>query len=151
MLRIEPFKPEHIEAIQGRESVEKKWYGVGATPAVMAHFCEEEQPAWTAFDGEKILGCAGVYAFWQGVGEAWVFLNGELTDHHKIWFHKTVRERLWHVIEQYGFRRVQCKVEKGFAMGIKWIEMLGFKAESEMPEFGPRGETYIQYVILSGR
>lgn len=150
MLRIEPFKSEHIKAIQGREYVEKKWQGIGATPAAMVHFCDDGQPAYTAFDDDKILGCAGIYAFWQGVGEAWAWVDSELTEKHKGWFHKTVKKVLYEIIEQYNFKRVQCVVEKSYAMGIKWIENLGFTKESEMPLFGPRGETYVRYVILKG-
>lgn len=150
MLRLEPFKPEHIEAIQGRDIVEKKWIGIGATPASMAHFCDDGQPAYTAFDDEKILGSAGIYIFWQGVGGAWVWADSELTEKHRFWFHKTVKKTLWDIIEQYHLKRVQCVVEKDFETGIKWVENLGFKAESEMCHFGPRGETYIMYVILKG-
>lgn len=149
-LRVEIFKPEHIKHItDGRDDVEKKWEGIGISPLTRQHWMTDEHPAYTAFDGDRILGCAGVLILWDGFGEGWVWINKELAEKHALWFHKTVKGILWAIIKEYDLRRVQCTVDINYVMGTKWARALGFKEESQMPDCGPKGETFVRYVILT--
>lgn len=147
MLRIEPFKPEHIEHITGREGVEWSWIGSSPSAIAQQHW-EEGHPAWTAFDDDRILGCGGIALLWKGVALAWLWLNSELTEKHSFWFHKTIKTKLEEISKEYNLIRIQCVVDENFAAGNQWIKSLGFKEECRMRKYGPNGETYIMYALI---
>lgn len=148
MLRLEPFKPEHIEHIIGREDVEQSWIGSNPSALAQQHW-EEGHPAWTAYDDDTILGCGGIAILWKGVALSWMWLNPELVEKRPLWFHKTVKAKLQELIIEHNLRRIQCTVDEGFVMGNKWIKLLGFKEEGRMRKYGPNGETYILYALIT--
>ena len=103
-------------------------------------------PGHTALaDGELIV-IAGINILWPGVGEAWAFLGGSYRKHGRF-IHRTVKNMLSEIAFDLKLERVQAAVEEGHWAGIRWVDVLGFKFEGEMPGYF-RGKTYLRYAKI---
>lgn len=145
-LGIVPFRPEHIAQISGREFDRKladelkgdEWFDDSV---------RMNGPAFTAYRDDKVIACGGIVMFWAGCGEAWLYTSEEIEE-NKIWFSRAIKRWLWMLIKNMNLRRVQVSINTEYARSQRWAEWLGFVKESEMPLYGPCGETFIRYVIL---
>lgn len=96
----------------------------------------EESTGFSGFCDDKLIGCAGIRTIWDGVGEAWVLASQGVYKHPKSVF-KNVRDYLDKIIKEQGLWRVQAHVRTDNLMGIKFIQMLGFKIEGKAVKFNP--------------
>lgn len=145
-LRIEPFKPEHILQVTGRE-FDRKFAEELKGDVWVDDSVRIKGPAFTAFQDDEVIACGGIVMFWEGVGEAWLYTGTEIED-NKIWFCRTIKEWLWTLIKNMNLRRIQVSINAEYIRSQKWAEWLGFIKESEMPRYGPKEETFFKYVIL---
>lgn len=68
---------------------------------------------------------------------------------HMLWLHRATARYLEAVQATHRLRRLEATVEKGFAVGCRWVELLGFEFEGEMRAFGANGETHLRYARVS--
>lgn len=142
-MKIEPFKPEHLLApglLESQPHVRAALQSPEYMAALAAH------PAWTAFDGDRFVGAAGVITLWQGRVQAWAVLAGDIGQHQFIAVHRAV---LRFLSTQRG--RIESVVAVGFEPGHRWMRMLGFQLETPHPMRGwlPNGADALQYARYS--
>jgi hypothetical protein len=76
-------------------------------------------------DDRRVIGCAGVVAYWPNRGEAWALLARGYTREF-LFFHNSVRRFL----DVCPIRRVEAAVVLGFQAGHRWVKALGFQLEA---------------------
>ena len=84
--------------------------------------------AWSAFDGEEVISCAGVVEVWRGRAYAWALLS-ENAGPHLLTLTRVIRSRL----ASLPYRRVEMAVDAGFDAGCRWARMLGVRLETPEP------------------
>jgi len=96
-----------------------------------------------------VLGAAGVWTIWPGVGEAWAILTEDLKK-KPILLHKTVQKYLKKIVEEQKFHRVQFIVLYGFIAAESWAHALGFTHEGIMYQYGTDKSTYHRFARIYG-
>jgi hypothetical protein len=102
-------------------------------------------PYFVGVHNERVIGAAGIVVFWRGVGEAWVVTTDELLRDHPMWFAKTTKRYMHHMISVLNLRRLQATVDASVDSNLSFIEFLGMQAEGAMLHYGPEGEDCIRY------
>lgn len=89
--------------------------------------------AFSAIDGDHILGVAGVQLYWPGRGAAWSYLSSEIGAHFM-----QVHRAVMRFMEGSFVHRIEATVDDGFEEGHRWARMLGFRQETSAPMMGYR-------------
>ncbi|MDP9066611.1 MAG: hypothetical protein M3O06_12200 [Pseudomonadota bacterium] len=136
-MTVVPFQPFHLEILraQGIQAAQ-----VSHVPATYAKFQRPPGPALTVFHGEQVILCGGIVTVGSGMGILWAVLSKN-AGRHMVWLHRATQRFL----QLQELRRIEATVEAGFAAGCRWIELLGFKFEGDMPGYGDNGETHLRY------
>lgn len=145
-IEIREYKPTDYIRIHRRE-FDAKIFAILPNPAVSAYNLSRG-PAFTAISNGDIIACGGVVPFWKGVGEAWL-ITSDLTEKFKIFFAKTVHNKLEEIIKLMDFKRVQALIDSEHLIGQRFIERLGFK--NETPEGMKKyigGRTFYRYSLV---
>ncbi len=85
-------------------------------------------------ENEKMIGVGGIFSLWNGLGQAWVFLNKEII-HHKKFVFKEIKDCIDAGKKDYAQIQVLCAENSFEATNL--IEHLGFEKK----------ELYQRYVI----
>lgn len=136
-MRIERFQPEHLMQLTLQpdqvDLVETLCVDHGQALALGG-------PAFTIFDEEPVA-CMGAIEHHAQRCELWALLSGRCMKF------VTQAARGW--LAQAGYARVEAVVACQFAMGHKWVAMLGFTPEGPARlAFMPNGDSAITYVRL---
>ena len=143
--RLSPFRPSDLLEMADRENQ-------NVDEAIrMARVIFEASTGFTARLNGRVIGCAGMFVQWKGVGHAWVVISSEMvsTMHYKKWFHGCVRNLLRHVCAANDLRRVEAVVRADSERNIRWVEALGFSRETPHPmkHYRPDGDYYLYSLI----
>ena len=145
-MKIISYEPWHYEYLSGRTFTTLRIGADAAKIYAMAYYLRGT--AVSIKKGDKIVGCAGVFEMWDGVGEAWSMFTDELRQCPYFLHRKTIKI-LNNMIESRKFHRVQSIVLSCDPVALKWIEHLGFKMENTMRQFGSDKSDHYMYVRLS--
>ena len=137
---VEPFKPYHIQLLAAQGVQASQLRQVSHVPASYASLARVPGPALTARDGERIVLCGGVVPMGPTMGVLWAVLS-EAAGAYMVRLHRGT-ERFLAINPP---RRLEATVEKGFPQGCRWLELLGFTYEGEMPAYGLDGETHLRF------
>lgn len=130
-MKIVPLKQEHLDRIeiQGAHAYVSGWL----TEAIKKEM--EKGMSFAAIDGDNVLGCAGIIDYWPGRSAAWAILSGTC-GRNFVAIHRAVQSFL--SLKTYG--RLEATADVDFGAAHRWLEMLGFKLETEkMPGYLPNG------------
>lgn len=143
MIRLIPFKANHLLELPKEILASQKF-----TMSVESYAQIVQLPgrAWTAFDGEKPIGCGGIFDLWQGVGEAWAVFTPELLK-HPFFLHRVAKHLIWRLMLQNKYHRIQMNIVDGFEAGIKWAVALGFRPEGLLHAYTPDKTTFRRYAL----
>jgi hypothetical protein len=145
-MKIEVFRPFHVELLraQGVQGEQMTELGDGI------NYAGERRPLGPAFTASSsrglILLCGGIVQLAPHRGLCWALLSKE-APRHLLSLHKATRRFL----QLYSYPRVETTVRAGFMPGCRWVEMLGFRFEGDMPLYGDQGETHWRYARLTPR
>lgn len=128
MINIEPLNPSH-----GFHDVVKY---------------SSHGPAFVGIWNGTPIGAAGIVILWDGLGEGWSVASSQ-GKYHPVAFHRAVKMMMNKCIKSHSIRRLQISVDVESPSSIIWVTMLGFKLESIMPKFGPKGETFARFVMFT--
>jgi hypothetical protein len=103
-----------------------------------------EGMAFTGIDNGHLIGAAGIFPLWQGVGEAW-FLGASRVGRHQFRVARLVREKLNEIAEEQGMWRVQAAMRSDWPELKRWARFLGMKHEGHMPMYGANKLDYERY------
>lgn len=145
--RIEKFHNSHLDLIVPRDQEKELLRTIPNFKTMAAQL--HHHPGATAFANDLALVSAGIVIPWAGLGEAWMYCSPEIMN-HKIWFVRAVRAGFQTMIEKFRLRRVQALIDATFPMNTRWATFLGFEYEGSLPYYGPEGETFYRYVLLTG-
>jgi len=98
--------------------------------------------AWTGLDSGHIIGCAGIFPMWEGVGEAW-FIGADRIKAHSLSTIKFIKKVFKDKQDEGEYVRLQANVRADWPKAIKFAELVGFKKEGYMKKFGPDGLDYL--------
>jgi hypothetical protein len=132
---VVPFEPHHLCAFDPIE-------GAVLSIVTVQHLARLRTlgPAVTAFDGDQIIGCAGVIVQEGGCGTLWAFCAVAART-RIIRMHRGL-ERLISIVP---LRRLEASARVDFAPACRWLELLKFEREGIMRKFGPDGSDHVRY------
>lgn len=137
-MRIVKFQASHLHALELQDA--QRYFceqvaepGYGEALASTAH-------CFTGLDGDKVVGCAGVYEIWPGRAVAWALLSRDAGAHFR-----TIHRAALGFIAQAPWRRIEAVVEDGFEAGHRWARMLGMQREGLMRAYSPGGVDFYLY------
>jgi hypothetical protein len=122
-MNIVAFKPEHLKALVLQPSQE--YFGAEIQREGYGDYLKASGQAFTAMDGDKVLGCGGCIEIWDNRAQIWALVSRD-AGRHMIGIHRAVAGFLLAA----KWRRIEASVDVGFEAGIKWLEMLGFNNET---------------------
>ena len=136
MLRIIPYRPEHLQDLK-------------LQPAQSDHVQHLPDPtyakalAWpeysiTALKGDQVEACAGLYPCTEKRWYGWSLIGSNLTKREWVAFSDEIRV---HLVKAHmnGVRRIETIVEARFEPGIIWAKHLGFKPEGYLRAYSEAG------------
>lgn len=100
-------------------------------------------PAFTAFAGLDVVGCAGIIPLWHGRAMVWALLSDLVRVYPKA-IHKAVKQ----YIDAYQVDRLECCVDPRSERAIRWAQRLGFSYEGTMRKYTPIGTDMDMYVRI---
>ncbi|MDB5433556.1 MAG: hypothetical protein JWP35_4672 [Caulobacter sp.] len=130
---IEAFQPAHLQRLV-LQPEQQAWQGKvtdGHAEVLGSHGV-----AWTGFDGDQVLGCAGILDRGEGRGLAWALLAEDVGPRRFVTLHRAVARGF----EILPYRRIEAHVSPTFQQGIDWAQMLGFQFEGVMRAYLPTGD-----------
>ena len=135
---IVPFKPEHIRSIrlQAKQKAALAW----SSPSYLS-VLKGAGPSVTGLGADgRVIACGGV-AKVPGIWVLWGYISEDSRPSF-IALHRSVRR----LLSICGDERIESTTEADFTAGCRWLEMLGFKFDRELPNYGFFGETHRRYV-----
>ena len=140
MIEIRWFDPNDYEIIQGQEILTAPYANY---PDLLAR----GGPALTAvLDGQPVA-CGGLVRVWPGTAEGWMKVSPSATAVSTMFFRKVYRAlRFW--ARELNLHRIQTYVDPTNNTFIRWAELLGFRVEAYMSQWGPNGEPMALYAWL---
>ena len=125
---VVPFAPEHLEPL--RDSPTQRHITLGLMDEDYAQALAGVD-SWTALDGDRVLGCAGLIPMWPGHVQAWALLAADIGRAGMLFVTRAILRML---ALQRG--RIQTIVEADFEAGHRWMATLGFRLETPHPMRG---------------
>lgn len=127
MIIVEPMKAAHLASLTV-QAAQHVW----RNNMTEEHFKLLAAPdaAWSVFEGERLMMCAGVIDAGEGRGEAWALLAPDC-GRAMTGITRAVRRYL----HATPFRRIEAAVAENFAPGSRWAKMLGFRFEGLMTSY----------------
>jgi hypothetical protein len=138
-MRIEAFRPEHLDRLQlqpAQAYFEQQFSQPGYASML------SNGPAFTALDGDVVLGCGGAAELWGDRACVWSLLS-DRAGPHMMAITRAVRG----FILQLPYRRIEALVDREFEAGHRWARLLGFECETPggMRRFTPDGRDVSLY------
>ncbi len=133
MIAVEKFRPEHldflqVQAGQAGELAATSWI----ERCILASFV-----SWTAYVGERMLGCSGVVER-APIASMWCFL-AEDCGAHMLGLTRIGRR----ILDAYPY--VETTAVADFGPSCRWLELLGFSFARRLPNFGVNGCDHLLY------
>lgn len=148
---IREFRPPDFFQVDGREGkpdpVTDWWMAdMYFKRGFFVHDGELCNSAFTCTIGGRVVACAGMMIF-SRLGQLWMHVSTEAVE-RPLRFHRAVRDMLSLVKEHSGVLRIETSIDKNRHNNCKWIQSLGLEFESDMPKYGPGGETFARFAWL---
>jgi hypothetical protein len=119
-------------------------------PGDVGQCYETVGPAFTALDEEGVIAAGGIIDHWPGVGglgTAWAVVGERVERHAGLDLFWAIRGRFHAMVKDLRLRRVEAAVLYEWERGERLMRLLGFALAIVKPLYGPRGETYGEWVL----
>jgi len=93
--------------------------------------------SWMIIEDEKLIGVGGLFSLWNGLGQAWVFLNKEIINNKKFVF-KEIKDCIDAGRKDYNQIQVLCMQNSVEANNL--IKHLGFKKKDMYQRYTIQGD-----------
>jgi hypothetical protein len=151
---VTPYRPVHFERIfRGADSAALECDRIVAVSDLASEY--STGPAFTALDRttHAPVAAGGLLPGWRGWARGWAVVSPRVRNwaaYDRVRFHRDVRRRLDSLIAELRLQRVEVNLRQEVVDAQRWVEALGFRAESVMPLYRD-GVTWIRYVRLQER
>lgn len=107
--------------------------------------CDGLQDAFSYVENGEVKAVVGMQPMWQGRAVVWALIG-----HIGNWvkFHKSIKRLMEDYAIKRGIIRLEMTTEIGFDESERWSQLLGFKYESTMRNFGVDGKDHKMWVRL---
>jgi len=109
----------------------------------------QEGMAFTGIDNGYLVGAAGIYPLWHGVGEAWL-LGADRMKNYPLSAARMVRRQLHQIAAAHGMWRVQAAMRSDWPELARWARFLGMEHEGTMRRYGVDGQDYERWAWVDG-
>jgi hypothetical protein len=140
---MEPYKPEHLQELILQP----------AQARVRANLSDPEyaqalvgKHSFTLKMDGKVVACFGVLKLWEGRGDAWALISGDIGARGMRRLHFEIRKRLE---ASHEFRRIETACDAGFEQAKRWLELLGFQYEGPLLKYTPDGRDCLRYARIA--
>lgn len=134
------FKPEHLNAVTYR-SLDAPF--IKANQETLA----DRLPKGLSFTGtvdDQVFAMFGLVPFWKGCYECWLIPADDLAK-HKMKMHHAGLRFFEYTAKVLKAKRYQCYVYSQNFRAVRWIELMVFRKEGVMKNFGPNQEDHFLY------
>lgn len=137
-----PFKAHHLRSIDLR-NIDTRVLGAYPDLTQRLAYMEAVRGGFTGIADGKVVGAAGVFRLWNGVGEGWIIGSIHLR-HHTLSLCRTVLRSLEILAQSLDLRRIQGASSLAYPTHAKWLRTMGFVQETDKPMrgYGPDGGDY---------
>lgn len=142
-MRLVPFEIAHGEALLEADLNDDRNRPAPEFGNFMPTLVHEGM-AFTGIDNGHLIGAAGIFPLWQGVGEAW-FLGASRVGRHQFRVARLVREKLNEIAQEQGMWRVQAAMRSDWPELKRWARFLGMEHEGHMSMYGANKLDYERY------
>lgn len=121
-MNIVPYEAEHLMTLQLQEGQ------LHCAPAISPEYARalENEFAFAAVDGDRVLAVGGVTPLWENRALAWTFIDRDAGPHFAA-IHKATKA----LLDLCPYRRIEADTPCDFEQGHRWLRMLGFQMEAE--------------------
>jgi hypothetical protein len=140
-LIIREMQPIDLHRLRLAQNVPGDWRNHG--PAMIA-----AGPCWSAVHDGQVIACAGLVLYWRGRAGTWCMIGADFPRRAWPWLHKQVCRRLAQAVRELRLRRVEAEALAGWQPGARWLRLLGFSPEGDMPAFGHDGADYTRWSLV---
>lgn len=145
-MRVTNFEVPHLEKLI-RESPE--WYKDLSILTPETTRVVGNCPGRTFWQGSSIIACAGLQIIHKGYAQAWLF-RGSKTHEQALPLVRQCGALVRLGAMRYRLHRIDCVVPTMLPAWRRFIELVGFHAESVMPRYGPDKSEFMRYVMFPG-
>ena len=143
MVEVREFRPEDVDTLTPQDAQAQTAQAL-ADWRRMIRTAAASGPAWTALDGGRVLGVAGLGQHWPGRSEAWCLIGRGVPPMAWVAIHRAVLR----VLADAGIRRVEATARQGFDGAGRWLKLLGFYPEGVMAAYGPDGADHMRWARI---
>ena len=141
MLTWRPFHPDHLKglALQAAQADLQKLAAAADVAAAAV-----KGLAYTAFDGETVLGSGGVFPTGDDNALCWVLAGRDVPS--RYW--TAVVRKAWVVLARAhdrGLARLHATVDCDFEAGHKLVRLVGFRPVEILHAYGPAERDHVLY------
>lgn len=134
---VRPFRAADAEAFLLQRGQRESEAAVHTPPEKWA-LMEKHGILFTGFNGDRILGCAGIIPWDTGVAHAWARLAEGLSRSEFLWI---TRQAIMFMDRQHQtFRRIEMACAMSFPPARRWARLMGFRREGRMVAYLPNGD-----------
>lgn len=146
--KIVPFSHGHGPSLvlQKAQSLEQQVIGGFGREQWLA--LEKSGPAWSGFDGNRIIGSAGVTPAWRGRAIAWCMICEGNSHADLLFATRMIHGFLTKIQANPAYRRIETPVLESFNEGHRWAKMLGFDSEGLMRCYDQQGRDVRLYARI---
>lgn len=144
-MEIVDFEPEHLARLRVQR---EQMLDIGAVLDDAEALRVASVAAWSGIEGDRVLGCIGIFLTWRDRMVAWGLL-GKMGPVNFLHVHRRVRNFL---DGQAAPIRIEATVYHDHAQGHRWMQQLGFVLETPngMKGYARDGGTCDLYAFVKG-
>ena len=131
---------KNIRADDYRELSDTRWSMDDLEQSVLSVPCEK-----FAVVHENAVALMGVVPAWPGVGQAWLFGTDEIGTYGVEVAHSA--KRIIKTLLNLELHRIHAYSAAFHTQAHQWLEMIGFRRESTLKQYGKTGEDFHVYAI----
>jgi hypothetical protein len=139
-MRVERFHPEHLRGLELANPAEALMMAPVIADPSYAEGLVAAGPCFTAFDGDRVVGCGGVFKQGEHRGIVWALMTRET---RYLMFSITRQITRW--LDGCGIPRIEAAIDAEYELSQRWHELMGFVLEGRMISYTPDGRDALLY------
>jgi hypothetical protein len=127
------------DAAEVRATIDKG--SAEATAKLIANIPGPKWEARTELDAEPAA-VGGFVPIWPGMGSGWMWGTGRW-DEVVLEVTRAMKRHILPTLDARGVHRIECRTMANHTASIRWLEMLGFRREAVIAQFGQGREDFV--------
>lgn len=141
-----PFRVEDVELMRAQARQADEYEALRQYGAAGWAKIAEDGRSFSGFEGDRILGFAGLIEYWPTRWMAWSVLSDTVDRYDLLWIHRTFKAQIDALPSTV--KRLEVTVLDTYAAGHRWAQAMGFKKEGLMEAYDHFGHDHAMYVRI---